>query len=130
VITTYLAQVSTELEWTSETDPDSGVTSECARMEARLPEYRGGNFAYGGEGWATYEVDRTEAGEWVLVTDSGTMKDFLDEDDARGLMWIHVRRFRSLADRARWVEAAQRRQEEAFQRLLSSRGLPRRSDQV
>lgn len=108
-----------ELDWKRETDPDSGMTSECARSEERPPEYAGGRFVYGGWGWGTYAIDRPEAGEWLLVTDSGTMRDFIDEEDAQGLMWIHLRRFRSSADRAAWVAAEEQRREEHRRRLFS-----------
>lgn len=92
-------------EWVAETDKVSGLTSEVAKFEWRPEKHSGGVFLYAGWGWAVYTVDRPDDGEWLVVTDSGTVADFISEEDARGMLWVSVRRFDSASAREAWLAA-------------------------
>lgn len=100
----YVLFVSEDHDWTVDIDTKTGVRSEFVQLAVLPDEYAGGTNVLGGEGWVIRQVDRAEHNEWVLVTDSGTVFDFLSEADAVGLPRVAVRRFDTPEARATWLE--------------------------
>lgn len=97
--------VREEPDWVVERDAATGLDCEAARGVNTPERYRGGMRVRGGEGWTMRQLDLSDPEEFVLVTDSGTMLEFLSDEDAKGLFTVAIRRFRSAADRAAWLDA-------------------------
>ena len=88
-------------EGTGEELPSFTMEEHPARYDykSRFPNAR---VIGGGEGGSVLIAD-DESGAYV-ITDEGTLATFLDEEEARTMSFVVIRRFGSTADRDRYCE--------------------------